>query len=143
MNGIKHFHSFKPPIAHRDIKVENILINNNKFKICDFGSATTDEIDLGYIYKWKNSLFIGRFQNWKCLNRRRYSKGTPLWCTDHLRCPISTSGMRWMKKSTFGCLGVFYIQCVSTSTHFKTLLSSPSFKRHLKSLNNRECNFYY
>ena len=36
MLGIKHIHSQK--IVHRDIKLENILIDfNNNIKICDFG----------------------------------------------------------------------------------------------------------
>ena len=36
IEGIQHIHSKK--IVHRDIKLENILIDlNNKIKICDFG----------------------------------------------------------------------------------------------------------
>jgi AP2-associated kinase len=42
--GLLHMHSQKPPIAHRDIKVENILLSNKVFKLCDFGSASTDTL---------------------------------------------------------------------------------------------------
>ena len=38
-NGLKLMHD--KGIQHRDIKVENILLNNKHFKLCDFGSAST------------------------------------------------------------------------------------------------------
>ncbi|CAG9312364.1 unnamed protein product [Blepharisma stoltei] len=31
---------------HRDLKVENILLHNKKFKLCDFGSCTSEIIEL-------------------------------------------------------------------------------------------------
>ena len=37
--GLQHMHS--KGIAHRDIKVENILLQNKSFKLCDFGSASS------------------------------------------------------------------------------------------------------
>lgn len=38
-------HSQNPPIAHRDIKIENILKIGNLYKLCDFGSSTNKRID--------------------------------------------------------------------------------------------------
>ena len=43
--GILHMHSQHIPFAHRDIKVENILLHNGKFKLCDFGSASEEFLD--------------------------------------------------------------------------------------------------
>ncbi|KAJ3941885.1 Ark- serine/threonine protein kinase [Colletotrichum fioriniae] len=41
--GVACMHYLKPPLLHRDLKVENVLILSNgsqkRFKLCDFGSA--------------------------------------------------------------------------------------------------------
>lgn len=35
-------HYLQPPLLHRDLKVENVLIaSNNRFLLCDFGSAAS------------------------------------------------------------------------------------------------------
>lgn len=40
--GIKKMHTHKPPIAHRDLKIENVLLTaKGACKLCDFGSSTT------------------------------------------------------------------------------------------------------
>ena len=38
-------HKMNPPMIHRDIKIENILINNGMYKLCDFGSVTTERFN--------------------------------------------------------------------------------------------------
>ena len=43
--GVNAMHSQKPPIAHRDLKIENILKKKRNYKICDFGSATDEIFD--------------------------------------------------------------------------------------------------
>eukprot|EP00027_Filamoeba_sp_ATCC50430_P008306 CAMPEP_0168559528 /NCGR_PEP_ID=MMETSP0413-20121227/10573_1 /TAXON_ID=136452 /ORGANISM="Filamoeba nolandi, Strain NC-AS-23-1" /LENGTH=1251 /DNA_ID=CAMNT_0008590765 /DNA_START=31 /DNA_END=3786 /DNA_ORIENTATION=+ len=40
-DAVEVMHSQNPPIVHRDLKVENVLISNHNYKLCDFGSATT------------------------------------------------------------------------------------------------------
>jgi serine/threonine protein kinase len=50
LQGLSILH--KTGFMHRDIKIENILLGkDNKYKICDFGSCTTEEIDFGKISK--------------------------------------------------------------------------------------------
>ncbi|KAF5313147.1 hypothetical protein D9619_002641 [Psilocybe cf. subviscida] len=40
--GVAYMHNSRPPLLHRDLKVENILQSSpTSFKLCDFGSATT------------------------------------------------------------------------------------------------------
>ena len=43
--GVNAMHSQKPPIAHRDLKIENILKVKRNYKICDFGSASNEIFD--------------------------------------------------------------------------------------------------
>eukprot|EP00923_Selenidium_pygospionis_P011655 GHVN01020044.1.p1 GENE.GHVN01020044.1~~GHVN01020044.1.p1 ORF type:complete len:424 (-),score=39.81 GHVN01020044.1:3453-4724(-) len=43
--AVLHLHSQEPPISHRDIKVENILCSRNRYKLCDFGSASSKSFD--------------------------------------------------------------------------------------------------
>lgn len=45
--GLLHMHNQTQPIAHRDIKLENVLKGSDgKWKICDFGSSTTNQYKL-------------------------------------------------------------------------------------------------
>lgn len=41
--AVAHMHNQAPPITHRDLKVENLLIGSDgMIKLCDFGSATVE-----------------------------------------------------------------------------------------------------
>ena len=44
--AVAHLHAQQPPIAHRDLKLENVLVGaSGVCKLCDFGSATTRTLD--------------------------------------------------------------------------------------------------
>ena len=41
--AIQHMHKQSPPMIHRDLKIENLLLSESfTIKLCDFGSATTE-----------------------------------------------------------------------------------------------------
>ncbi|GLV44488.1 auxilin [Carabus blaptoides fortunei] len=41
--AVQHMHNQSPPVIHRDLKMENLLIGSDgNIKLCDFGSATTN-----------------------------------------------------------------------------------------------------
>ncbi|KAJ2538840.1 Ark- serine/threonine protein kinase, partial [Coemansia sp. RSA 1933] len=42
--AVAHMHYQDPPQLHRDLKVENVLISGNSYKLCDFGSTSTQII---------------------------------------------------------------------------------------------------
>ncbi|KAG7739566.1 hypothetical protein KL923_002413 [Ogataea haglerorum] len=39
--GVAHMHALNPPLIHKDIKIENVLLSADRhYKLCDFGSAS-------------------------------------------------------------------------------------------------------
>ena len=44
-SAVHHMHSQHPPITHRDLKLENVLLHRSgAFKLCDLGSGTTETV---------------------------------------------------------------------------------------------------
>lgn len=42
--GVSNMHSLTPPLVHRDLKIENVLISSsNCYKLCDFGSSASPQ----------------------------------------------------------------------------------------------------
>uniref|UniRef100_A0A6B2FWG1 non-specific serine/threonine protein kinase n=1 Tax=Myxobolus squamalis TaxID=59785 RepID=A0A6B2FWG1_MYXSQ len=84
--AVEHMHCLDPPLINRDLKIDNILLNQNCLvRLCDFGSATVEKIDsaaLDYNQKCiteKNVFTITCFSS---------SKAQPVY-TEPLRCSIS------------------------------------------------------
>lgn len=39
-SAVAHMHAQLPSIVHRDLKVENVLVDGDRVYLCDFGSAS-------------------------------------------------------------------------------------------------------
>eukprot|EP01016_Furgasonia_blochmanni_P004520 TRINITY_DN11750_c0_g3_i1.p1 TRINITY_DN11750_c0_g3~~TRINITY_DN11750_c0_g3_i1.p1 ORF type:complete len:416 (-),score=88.43 TRINITY_DN11750_c0_g3_i1:313-1560(-) len=93
-------HTMEPPIAHRDIKIENILLQKKKFKLCDFGSASTENVDFKEIPKNQYALYEEEFEKNTTLMYR-----PPEMCDPFLNYHVNTKVDVWM----LGC--VLYTLC--------------------------------
>ncbi|CDW85463.1 protein kinase domain containing protein [Stylonychia lemnae] len=68
VQGIKLMHT--KGIAHRDLKVENVLIQDGRFKLADFGSASTDFLDFKSATKQEISKAMESYEKYTTLTYR-------------------------------------------------------------------------
>ncbi|CCH59419.1 hypothetical protein TBLA_0B05930 [Henningerozyma blattae CBS 6284] len=104
--GIVAMHSLNPPLIHRDIKIENVLISSNgEYKVCDFGSVS------GIIRPPKNTEEFNFVQ-------QDIMKNT----TAQYRCPEMLDlyrGQPINEKSDIWALGVFLYKICYYTTPFE------------------------
>jgi AP2-associated kinase len=94
-SGLLKMHTHSPPIAHRDIKIENILKIGNNYKLCDFGSASIDILDPRKIDKNK---LLDNFSKFERMTTFIYRP--PEMCDPYSKFPIYEKVDIWM----LGCI---------------------------------------
>ena len=120
-------HSQMPSLAHRDIKVENILLQNKNFKLCDFGSASTDTLD--YTTCSKNEL-VDRMELFEKYTTLMYRP--PEMIDQYLKFAVTAQVDVWM----LGC--VLYTLCFARHQNTK----QPNYTRSKLQLTTKICYAY-
>lgn len=93
--GIQLMHHMNPPVQHRDLKIENVLFDGQNFKICDFGSVTTDVVDFRLIPKGDYDTKMHEFDKKTTITYR-----PPEMCDPYLQLKVDTKADIWM----LGCI---------------------------------------
>ena len=104
--GISQLHYLEPTLIHRDIKIENVLVDSqNNFKLCDFGSTT------------KCPPVATTYQDIATLSQDIYVHTTPQY-----RSPEMIDLFRYLpinEKSDIWALGVFLYKLLFYTTPFE------------------------
>jgi AP2-associated kinase len=60
--GLMVMHMLKPPLQHRDLKLENVLLEDGVWKLCDFGSVTSERADLAKMPRHDKLMMFDRIE---------------------------------------------------------------------------------
>ena len=82
-------------VIHRDIKLENVLLSNKRFKLVDFGSCTNEVVDLSQVSRERMSKYEEEFERLTTLMYR-----PPEMIDLYARRVIDTKADVWM----LGCI---------------------------------------
>lgn len=98
--GVKFMHNQSPPMAHRDLKVENVLLKGETFKLADFGSCSTDTLDYETSSRMDITDKMEMFEKYTTLMYR-----PPEMIDQYLKYPVTCKSDIWM----LGC--ILYTLC--------------------------------
>ena len=80
MDAVATLHGSNPPLIHRDLKLENLLINSshNGVKLCDFGSSFKINNTEDNLYSIRGSYkYLPVISRSSCLNNHSNQKTFP------------------------------------------------------------------
>ena len=111
--GIRTMHHMNPPMQHRDLKVENVLFDGRNFKLCDFGSVTSEVIDFGKLSKYDYDAAKQTFEKRTTITYR-----PPEMCDPYLQLKVDTKTDIWMIGCVLFCMAFYkhpFQECTTLS----------------------------